>query len=54
MVGVNFGHYKNEVLKLNNDPNATIFRFYNTSAGNVSHESRFADREATTAILLMV
>jgi TonB-linked SusC/RagA family outer membrane protein len=27
MVGVNFGHYKNEVLKLNNDPNATIFGF---------------------------
>ncbi|HWV33728.1 MAG TPA: TonB-dependent receptor [Dyadobacter sp.] len=27
MVGINFGHYKNEVLKLNNDPNATIFGF---------------------------
>lgn len=27
MLGVNFGHYKNEVLKLNNDPNATIFGF---------------------------
>ncbi len=26
-VGVSFGHYKNEVLKLNNDPNATIFGF---------------------------
>jgi TonB-linked SusC/RagA family outer membrane protein len=26
-VGVNFGHYKNEVLKLNDDPNATIFGF---------------------------
>ena len=26
-IGVNFGHYKNEVLKLNNDPNATIFGF---------------------------
>lgn len=26
-LGVNFGHYKNEVLKLNNDPNATIFGF---------------------------
>ncbi|MCF2494868.1 SusC/RagA family TonB-linked outer membrane protein [Dyadobacter chenhuakuii] len=25
--GVNFGHYKNEVIKLNNDPNATIFGF---------------------------
>lgn len=25
--GVSFGHYKNEVLKLNNDPNATIFGF---------------------------
>lgn len=26
-IGVNFGHYKNEVLKLNADPNATIFGF---------------------------
>jgi TonB-linked SusC/RagA family outer membrane protein len=26
-VGVNFAHYKNEVIKLNNDPNATIFGF---------------------------
>jgi hypothetical protein len=26
-VGVNFGHYKNEVVKLNNDPNSTIFGF---------------------------
>lgn len=26
-IGVSFGHYKNEVLKLNNDPNATIFGF---------------------------
>lgn len=26
-VGVSFGHYKNEVLKLNNDPNATVFGF---------------------------
>ncbi|MCE6992820.1 TonB-dependent receptor [Dyadobacter sp. CY323] len=26
-LGVNFGHYKNEVVKLNNDPNATIFGF---------------------------
>ncbi|GAB3506995.1 SusC/RagA family TonB-linked outer membrane protein [Emticicia fontis] len=26
-VGVNFGHYKNNVVKLNNDPNATIFGF---------------------------
>ena len=25
--GVNFGHYKNEVIKLNNDPNSTIFGF---------------------------
>jgi len=27
MVGVNFGHYKNEVIKLNNNPSATIFGF---------------------------
>jgi len=26
-VGVNITHYKNEVLKLNNDPNATLFGF---------------------------
>ena len=26
-VGVNFAHYKNEVVKLNNDPNATVFGF---------------------------
>ncbi|MBK6392794.1 MAG: TonB-dependent receptor [Saprospiraceae bacterium] len=26
-VGVNVAHYKNEVLKLNNDPNATVFGF---------------------------
>jgi TonB-linked SusC/RagA family outer membrane protein len=26
-VGANLGHYKNEVLKLNDDPNATIFGF---------------------------
>lgn len=26
-VGVNFAHYKNNVVKLNNDPNATIFGF---------------------------
>jgi TonB-linked SusC/RagA family outer membrane protein len=26
-VGVNFGHYKNNVVKLNNDPNSTIFGF---------------------------
>ncbi len=26
-VGFNIGHYKNEVLKLNDDPNATIFGF---------------------------
>ena len=26
-MGVNFAHYKNEVLKLNNDPNATVFGF---------------------------
>ncbi|WP_031529789.1 SusC/RagA family TonB-linked outer membrane protein [Dyadobacter crusticola] len=26
-VGVNVGHYKNEVIKLNNNPNATIFGF---------------------------
>ena len=26
-IGISFGHYKNEVLKLNNDPNATIFGF---------------------------
>jgi TonB-linked SusC/RagA family outer membrane protein len=26
-LGVNFGHYKNNVVKLNNDPNATIFGF---------------------------
>ncbi|NCI47642.1 TonB-dependent receptor [Sediminibacterium sp. WSJ-3] len=26
-IGLNIGHYKNEVLKLNNDPNATIFGF---------------------------
>jgi hypothetical protein len=26
-VGVNVGHYKNEVLKLNDDPNATVFGF---------------------------
>jgi TonB-linked SusC/RagA family outer membrane protein len=26
-VGVNFGHYKNNVEKLNNDPNSTIFGF---------------------------
>ncbi len=26
-LGVNFAHYKNEVLKLNNDPNATVFGF---------------------------
>lgn len=26
-VGLNFTHYKNEVLKLNNDPNATLFGF---------------------------
>jgi len=25
--GVNFTHYKNEVIKLNNDPNATLFGF---------------------------
>ena len=25
--GLNFSHYKNEVLKLNNDPNATVFGF---------------------------
>ncbi len=25
--GINFGHYKNEVLKLNDDPNATVFGF---------------------------
>jgi len=27
LIGVNFAHYKNEVLKLNNDPNATVFGF---------------------------
>ncbi|MDQ6480371.1 TonB-dependent receptor [Dyadobacter sp. LHD-138] len=26
-LGVNFGHYKNNVVKLNNDPNSTIFGF---------------------------
>jgi TonB-linked SusC/RagA family outer membrane protein len=26
-IGVNVAHYKNEVLKLNNDPNATVFGF---------------------------
>jgi len=26
-VGLNFTHYRNEVLKLNNDPNATLFGF---------------------------
>lgn len=26
-IGFNLGHYKNEVLKLNNDPNATVFGF---------------------------
>ncbi|KQS23778.1 TonB-dependent receptor [Dyadobacter sp. Leaf189] len=26
-VGVNFGHYKNEVIKLNDNPNSTIFGF---------------------------
>ncbi|MDZ4708297.1 MAG: TonB-dependent receptor [Saprospiraceae bacterium] len=26
-VGVNFAHYKNEVIKLNNNPNATVFGF---------------------------
>ncbi len=26
-VGLNFGHYKNEVKKLNDDPNATVFGF---------------------------
>lgn len=26
-VGVNFAHYKNEVIKLNNDPNSTVFGF---------------------------
>ena len=26
-VGINFGHYKNNVVKLNNDPNSTIFGF---------------------------